>query len=94
MFGYYLEAGYNVFKHLDDVKTDLIPFVRYEAYNTHNKVDGNLATNDAYDVKAVTTGLTLKLTQNAVLKADMQFVKSAADDEYSKTFNAGFGIMF
>ncbi|MCU4177422.1 hypothetical protein [Carboxylicivirga sp. N1Y90] len=94
MIGYYVEAGYDVFKHLDNVKTGLIPFVRYEAYDTHNKVDGMLAKNDAYDVKAITTGLTLKLTQNAVLKADMQFVKSADADEYSKTINAGFGIMF
>ncbi|WP_439184308.1 hypothetical protein [Carboxylicivirga taeanensis] len=94
MYGYYLEAGYDVFKHLDNVKTGLIPFVRYEAYDTHSKTEGNLAKNDAYDVKAITTGLTLKLTQNAVLKADMQFVKSAASDEYAKTFNAGFGIMF
>ncbi|WP_430810183.1 MULTISPECIES: hypothetical protein [unclassified Carboxylicivirga] len=94
MYGYYLEAAYNVFKHLDGVKTGLIPFVRYEAYDTHSKTAGDLLQNNAYDIKAITTGLTLKLTQNAVLKADMQFVKSAADNEYAKTFNAGFGVMF
>jgi len=93
LMGYYVEAGYNVFKHLDNVKTDLIPFVRYEKYNTHQKVD-NIIQNDAYKKTAITTGLTWKMTQNAVLKADMLFVKSAADDKYSKVFNAGFGIMF
>ncbi|TRX66509.1 hypothetical protein [Carboxylicivirga sp. M1479] len=92
--GLYIEAGYNVFKHLDKVTTDLIPFIRYEQFDTHNKVAGNLAKNDAYDKSAITTGLTWKMTQNAVLKADVQFVKSAADDEFSRTFNAGFGIMF
>ena len=94
LMGYYLEAGYNIFKHLDNVKTDLVPFVRYEKINTHQKVEDNILQNDAYKKTAITTGLTWKMTQNAVLKADMQFVKSAADDEYSKIFNAGFGIMF
>lgn len=91
--GYYVEAGYNLFKHLNNVKTDLIPFVRYEQFNTHHKVD-NIIKNDAYKKTAITTGLTWKMTQNAVLKADMQFVKSAADDEYSKVLSAGFGVMF
>jgi hypothetical protein len=42
----------------------------------------------------VTTGLSFFLTSGAVVKADMQFVKTGASDKYAKTFNAGFGVMF
>ena len=94
LMGYYIEAGYNVFKHLDNVKSDLIPFIRYEGYDTHNTVADNITRNEDFKKTAITTGLTWKMTQNAVLKADLQFVKSASDDKFAKVFNAGFGIMF
>lgn len=93
MTGYYFEAGYDVFK---TMKTEhqLISFVRYESLNTHNSVDENILKNDAYKIDIITTGLTWFLTKGAVIKADMQFVKTGADDEYSKIFNAGIGVMF
>jgi hypothetical protein len=34
------------------------------------------------------------MARGALLKADMQFVKAATQDEFVKTFNAGVGIMF
>lgn len=93
MVGYYAEAGYNV---LRNVKTEmqLRPFVRYEFLNTHNSVKSNISKNLKYQKTAITTGLTLTLTQGAVLKADMQFVKDASINKYAKTFNAGIGVMF
>ncbi len=47
MFGYYVEAGYNVFRLLKNVKTELIPFVRYEAYNTQNSVEEGMNCKQA-----------------------------------------------
>lgn len=94
MMGYYLEAGYNVFQQAENIPYELIPFVRYEGYNTHYKVESNVVKNDKYNVTQITAGLTLKLTKGAVLKTDLQFTKSAADDEYTKTLNAGIGVMF
>ena len=93
MLGYYAEAGYNVFRTFE-TEQQLIPFVRYEFINTHNTVDSNIAKNLAYSKNIITTGLTWKLTQGAVLKADLQFIKSAADNSYSSTLNAGIGFMF
>jgi hypothetical protein len=91
--GYYIEAGYNVFQKVNRVKTALIPFLRYEAYNTQHQLAENVDPNKAYDNTIITTGLTWKITPGAALKADLQFIESA-DNTYKKYFNAGVGIMF
>ena len=93
MFGYYIDLGYNV---LRSVKTEkqLIPFVRYSNYDTHYTVSENITDNTAYQKNVFTTGLSFFLTSGAVVKADMQFVKTGVSDKYAKTFNAGFGVMF
>lgn len=94
MTGYYLEAGYNVFRHLEKVNTELVPFVRLEGYDTHAGVPSNISRNNTYKNSVITTGLTLKLAQGAVLKADLQYVKPEGADSYSKVFSTGLGIMF
>jgi hypothetical protein len=94
MLGYYVEAGYNVFRTISKVKSELIPFIRYEQYNTHYAVDNSLTQNDNYNVNVITAGIGWKISPKAALKADMQFVKSAADTDASKIFNAGIAIMF
>ncbi len=94
MTGYYLEAGYNVFRHLDKVNTELVPFVRLEGYDTHASVPSNISRNNTYKNSIITTGLTFKLAQGAVLKADLQFVKPDGAVSYSKVFSTGLGIMF
>jgi len=94
MTGYYVEAGYNVFYPFGKMKTELITFVRYGAYNMHNSVVAGSTKNDAYNTKSITTGLSWNLARGAVLKADLQFLKSATGSKYSKVFNAGFGVMF
>jgi hypothetical protein len=94
MTGFYLETGYNIFRLLENVNQELIPFIRYEFYNTHNSVDALTIVKPVYRNTIITAGLTYKLTEKAVLKSDMQYSKSGAADEYSKVFNAGIGIMF
>ena len=95
MLGYYAEVGYNVFRPISNIKSELVPFVRYEQYNTHFEVDNSVTMNDAYNVNVITAGIGWKITPKAALKADMQFIKSAvAGAETTKIFNAGVGIMF
>ena len=94
MTGYYVEAGYNVFRHFEKVKTELIPFVRLEGYDTHAEVPSNITKNKSYKNAVITSGLTLKLAQGAVLKTDMQWVKPDGADDYTKVFSAGLGVMF
>lgn len=93
MIGYYAEVGYDILRPAN-TKMQLIPFVRYEFLNTHNSIESNISKNLSYEKTAITTGLTLALTQGAVVKADLQFVKDAATNKYAKTFNAGIGVMF
>jgi hypothetical protein len=94
MFGYFVEAGYNVFQPAQNIKTELIPFFRYSIVDTHHNVTGEIEKNDQYYRTVITTGLGWKVTRGAVLKADMQFLKTKADDAYAKVFNAGVGIWF
>ncbi len=94
MIGYYVEAGYNIFRHIKETTQQLVPFVRYEYYNTHNSVDAETTQNKAYDNQSITTGITYKLNKNAVIKADLQFAKSASATDYKKVFNTGIGVMF
>ncbi len=94
MMGYYVEAGYDILSFFSGSKTELVPFVRYENYNTHLQTAGALVKNLAYDNNVITSGLTYKLAKGVVLKADMQFVKSKLATEYSKVFSAGVGVMF
>ncbi len=94
MSGYYIEAGYNVFRPLSNVNDELIPFIRLEGYNTHRTVDNYLEKNPKYNQSVITTGLTWRMTRGAVMKVDMQFQKAENASEYAKTFNAGFGVFF
>lgn len=93
MLGYYVEAGYNVFRFIK-TKMQLVPFVRYEFLNTQNTVESNISKNLAYEQTVITSGFTLMLIQGAVVKADVQFIKNTVTNEYNKTFNAGIGVMF
>lgn len=94
MTGYYVEAGYNVFRHFEKTKTELVPFVRLEGYDTHAEVPSNITRNKSYKNSVVTAGLTLKLAQGAVLKTDMQWVKPDGASTSTKVFSAGLGVMF
>jgi hypothetical protein len=92
LFGWYAEAGYNLL-HSTETEQKLVPFVRYEMYNTHAKTEGNLAVNGAYDRTDVTVGAGWWLSSGAVLKADYQFFSNALDNS-SGQFNMGIGIWF
>lgn len=92
MLGWYLEAGYNLLYHTDTDQR-LVPFIRYEKYNTHAKTEGTLAKNKAYDRTDITVGAGWWLAQGAVLKADYQFFNNGLDSK-SGQFNLGIGIWF
>jgi len=92
--GYYLEAGYNVLKFNPNTNSELILFTRYENFNMHNSTANGLPENRNYDNDVITAGFSLKLAKGAVVKADLQLIKTAAAPEFAKSFNAGVGVMF
>ena len=94
--GYYIEAGYDVLRFIN-FTTDkkFVAFARYEKYNTHSEVAGELVKNDAYDRTDITAGLGFWLSNGAVLKADYQVFKNEATDSVNKRqINLGLGIWF
>ncbi|NPD43998.1 hypothetical protein [Lentimicrobium sp. S6] len=92
MFGYYAEAGYNVFK-TTKFKSELIPFVRYEFINTHHETVG-FEPNKSFETQLITSGLNWKINSGVVLKIDYQWIKTAAQSKYDHAFNAGLGFVF
>ena len=94
MYGYYIEAGYNVFQEVKKIKSELNTFIRYSAFDTQNKVEGSLTKDPAYSKQVVTTGLGWKPISEVAIKADIQFLKSKQDSNFSKVFNAGIAIWF
>lgn len=93
MLGWYLEAGYNLL-HSTDSDQRLVPFVRYEKYNTHADTEGGLAKNKALDRTDVTVGAGWWLASGAVLKADYQFFSNELDSSNKGQLNLGIGIWF
>lgn len=93
MNGYYIEAGYNVFRPLN-ANTELIPFVRYENYNTQFKTEIPEIKDAANNRTEITTGIGWKLDKGAVLKADIQFFSDEATDNWQKQLNLGIGVWF
>ncbi|HET6556784.1 MAG TPA: hypothetical protein VFG54_05680 [Prolixibacteraceae bacterium] len=94
MTGYYVEAGYNVFRAFENINTELVPFVRIEGLDTHAEVENNINRVASYKTSVITTGLTFRLAQGAVLKSDLQFVKPEGAAKATKVFSAGLGVMF
>ncbi len=93
LLGYYAELGYNVLHNNTNTSSELIPFVRYENYNTHNKVEG-ITENKTYAKSEVIIGFGWKPTKMTVFKADYQIIKSKADSKSTGQLNLGVGIMF
>ncbi len=95
--GWYAEAAYHVLPDawkagkLED--SDLIFFVRYDDYDTQYDMPDGVAANPVYDRYDWTYGITFKVTENLVVKADYQQKR----DKSSKTenfLNVGVGWNF
>ena len=93
MLGYYIEAGYNIFHHVNLRFEKLVPFLRFEKYNTHHSVPENVNGNPAYDRTDLTAGLGFWITEGAVVKADYQWFFNASNLQAGQ-FNMGMGFMF
>ncbi|MBW6459363.1 MAG: hypothetical protein K0B08_02215 [Bacteroidales bacterium] len=94
MYGMYFEAGYNVFTASNRIKSELIPFIRYENYNTQYSVDGSLLANPAYHREEFTFGIGWKPVSGVALKADYQLFKNKSEEASLSRLNLGIGVWF
>ena len=90
--GYYLEAAYNILPITNKQRLDA--FVRYETYDTHKAVAGNLTKNLAYDRQEWTTGLSYHMSIGTVFKVDYQSKATGLADSQYGQFNVGVGVWF
>ena len=98
IFGWYLEGGVSVmpesWKNGKLQEADLIPFVRYEEYDTQYKVPEGTVKDGTNDRTVITLGLGMPLTQNFVLKADYQLRYNEEATDPNNVFNLGMGWVF
>lgn len=90
-YGWYAEAAYHVWKRGDH---DLAPFVRYEAWDTHDEVPSNVTRNRNNKNNVWTVGANYSPHPQVVLKADYQEFDKPDADKGDKRFNMGMGYMF
>jgi hypothetical protein len=91
--GWYLESSYNLLS--QDKVQQLWAFARYEDYDTHASVDGGLTKNNAFDRNDLTFGLSYKLSQGTVVKADYQIKSNeVANSDSTGQLNFGIGVWF
>ena len=94
MIGYYIEAAYNVLNLVGSTSHQLIPFVRYENYNTQYGVSDGSIKNEAYHREEITAGLGWKPISNVALKADYQMVRTKSESSFTGILGVGVGLMF
>ncbi len=94
MVGWYVEAGYDLFTVLrPGGEASLTPFVRYESYNTQDKVPAGYTASGKNDVDVTTVGISYKPISEIVVKADYQIYDDAADS-LKNQWNLGLGYIF
>jgi hypothetical protein len=89
--GWYVETGYNVLA--SNKKQKLIPFIRYEQYDTHAEVEG-ISKNDAYNRKITTFGVNYEVAPGVAYKVDYQLRDDKTYNDVPNMFNMGIAIWF
>ncbi len=89
--GYYMDLGYNVLHGYKDWK--LTPFVRYESYNTQEKVESGFTKDLSKERINTVVGINAKPTDKVVFKADYTIGKNKAKTGYD-TWRLGVGWNF
>ena len=93
MTGYYFEAAYDVFQLSQrSFKTALLPFIRYERYNTHARVVG-VEKNKTFQNREITVGLSWRHGTAVSFKSDFQWRRDETNAIW-RQLNIGVGVWF
>ena len=91
--GWYVQGGYDVLSLVSQAKASLIPFVRYEEYDTQKAVPAGYERNPANDRQELTLGLVFKPIDRLAFKADWQQRHDAAGTGVNQ-WNLALGYVF
>ncbi len=94
IMGYYGEIAYYHKLKKNERYPQIIPFVRYENYDTHFNVESDILDNGSYHREELTAGLGLQLTPGVIFKTDFQWIKTETNPKPYNTLNIGFGYWF
>jgi hypothetical protein len=90
--GHYLQAGYDVLATLETQQA-VIPFVRYETFDTQKAVPTGFVSDPVNDVKVMTYGVSYKPIPKVVIKLDFQDYDNAAGTGVDQ-WNLAAGFLF
>ena len=90
--GSYVEAGYDVL-FLRGGRASLVPFARWERFDTQDEVPAGFAADPENDVRLWTLGLQFRPIPQVVVKLDYQDVRNAARTGVDQ-WNLALGWLF
>lgn len=90
---WFVEAGYNVLTLLDTAPQKLFAFARFESFDTHAEVEGNILKVARYDREATTVGLNYFPQPGIVFKAEFSTLKNQGATANEQDF-LGLGLGF
>jgi hypothetical protein len=91
--GWYVQGGFDVLSLVSGSKMNLIPFVRYEQYDTQKAVPVGYERNPENDVHGLTLGAVYQPIPQVILKADWQQKHNAANTGVN-VWNVLLGYVF
>ncbi|TFH25061.1 MAG: hypothetical protein E4H10_09820 [Bacteroidia bacterium] len=92
--GWYGEVAYNVLAHSERFKSELLPFIRFEQYNTHSSVEEGMTPDPLLKRTDLTLGLGWRMAKGAMLKLDYQIFNNKGPGDPGHQVNAGVAVWF
>jgi len=93
MFGWYVEAGYDLFAQSDKGEASLTPYMRYEELNTQEDVAAGFTQNLKYDLEIITMGINYQPIDEIIFKAEHQLIEDGNGTSADQT-NVAMGYVF
>lgn len=92
MLGWYVQGGYDVLRGSRS-SHQLVPYLRYEQFNTQERVPAGFAADPANDRRLITLGAMWKPIPNISLKTDYQLTSTDAETGVNQ-LNVNLGYLF
>lgn len=93
LLGWYLQLGYDLFAAWPHGEQSLVPYARYEDYDTQDEVPAGFAASPANDIQILTLGLAYQPIDQLIVKADWQDFDNGAGTGIDQ-INVALGYIF